>query len=81
MDNLISKFDITGAVNDLLATKKFNQTSLAEAIGVTQGRISQIANGTSAAAKYETRFILYRLCQENGIVTTPITDNGSAAVN
>lgn len=71
MDGLIEKFDVTDAVNQLLASKAFNQSTLAEALNITQGRISQMSNGNDAYARYETRYKLNTLCVENGIVTSP----------
>ena len=68
MGDLIPPFDCQQAITGLLASKKMNQTEVGEAIGITQGRVSQIKNGLdSESVKYETRYKLYELCLKHGV--------------
>lgn len=65
---LVKPFDYQKAVVSVLRNSDLNQSELAEVIGVTQGRVSQIANGIdSQNVKYETRHGLYELCVKYGI--------------
>lgn len=65
---LIRPFDYQKAVNEILNEHNIKQSALAEYLGVSQGRISQILNGIdSHSAKYETRHRLFELCEKYGV--------------
>lgn len=65
---LIAPYDYQQAIKDLLEVSGISQTKIANQIGVTQGRVSQVVNGIgSYQIKYETRHKLYALCLEHGI--------------
>lgn len=71
MEGLIDEFDCSAAVSALLDSKAYNQTTLAAAIGVTQGRVSQMLVSQDNHARYETRYKLKTLCDECSIMTIP----------
>ncbi len=66
---LISPFDYQRAVSDL-ANLGMTQTEIGNAIGVSQGRVSQILKGIdSDKLKYETKLQLKALCEKQGVKT------------
>ena len=65
---LIKPFDYQKAITSILRDSDLIQSEVADFIGVSQGRVSQIANGIdSQNVKYETRHRLYELCVKYGI--------------
>ena len=75
MHELIEPFNYQQAIKDLLEISGISQTKIAERIGITQGRVSQIANNIKGTQlKYETRYKLYALCLENDIEVTEMEE-------
>lgn len=69
---LISPFDYQRAVSDL-ANLGMTQTEIGNAIGVSQGRVSQILKGIdSDKLKYETKLQLKALCDKQGVKTCEV---------
>lgn len=65
---LLPKFNYQAAISGLLQKTKLTQTQIAESIGVSQGRISQILNGIdSDTVRYENRVRLHQLCMQHGV--------------
>lgn len=61
----VAPFDYQHALSQVIAKSNMSQVEIADRLGISQGRVSQILNGTkSCSAKYETRFFLYELCQQ-----------------
>lgn len=67
MIKLLPRFDNARAIH-ALQDSGITQILIAEYIGISQGRISQIANGIDAdSLKYENRVKLFELCKKHGI--------------
>lgn len=67
MVKLLPRFDNSQAIRDLQEVGVTQQV-IADFVGITQGRISQIANGIDAdSLKYENRVMLFNLCKKHRV--------------
>lgn len=65
---LMPKFDYQAAISDLLNKTELTQTQIADLIGVSQGRVSQILNGIdSETVRYENRVRLRQICDKHDV--------------
>lgn len=65
---LIPAFDYQKAIQGLLDSKAVTQAQIGDAIGVSQGRVSQVLNGVdSSTFKYEVRHKLFELCAKHRV--------------
>lgn len=68
VNELLPIFDYNHAIYSIQKVARLTQTEIAREIGVSQGRISQIAkNKNKDNLRYENRLRLAKLCEKHGI--------------
>lgn len=67
-NELLPSFDYKHAIYSIQKVAKLTQTEIAEEIGVSQGRVSQITNNKNKDnLRYEKRLRLAKLCEKHDI--------------
>lgn len=74
-EKLTAPFDCSLAVQGLINVAGLKQAELAEKIGLTQGRISQLYSGVDASGmRYDSYYKLSNLCKKHGIETRELEE-------
>ena len=75
-EQMVFPFDFGDAVKRLVDDKKLTQGYIADRIGLSQGRISQVYGGAdSSVVGYNPRSRLFTLCMREGINPYTKPDN------